>query len=365
MARIRKARLESLRRRLLAWYRRHKRTLPWRSSRDPYAIWVSEIMLQQTRVAAVEPYFRRWMTALPTLDDLAGARTDTVLKLWEGLGYYSRARNLHAAAKLVRDEHGRRVPRDPAELQTLPGIGRYTAAAIASIAFGRDVAVVDGNVARVLTRLFDIDQPTDRAETKRLLDELADELLPPGLARSWNQAMMELGALTCLPKTPACTACPLIRNCLARRARCQHDRPVRRAKKPIPHHLVVAGVIRKATGPAERILIDRRPADAMLGGLWEFPGGKVEEAETLVEALRREVREEVGLEVTVGEEIATVPHAYSHFRITMHVFACRVRSGRARAIACDAVRWVRPAELRRFAFPRANQVVIETLLADG
>jgi A/G-specific adenine glycosylase len=365
MARIRKARLESLRRRLLAWYRRHKRALPWRSSRNPYAIWVSEIMLQQTRVAAVEPYFRRWMTALPALDDLAGARSDTVLKLWEGLGYYSRARNLHAAAKLVRDEYGGCVPRDPAELQTLPGIGRYTAAAIASIAFGRDVAVVDGNVARVLTRLFDIDQPTGRAETKRLLDELADELLPPGRARSWNQAMMELGALLCLPKRAACDRCPVRPNCLARRAGRQHERPVGRAKKTIPHHVVVAGVIRKGSGAAERILIDRRPADAMLGGLWEFPGGKVEPGESLGRALRREVREEVGLEVTVGKEIATVPHAYSHFRITMHVFACRVRSGRARPIEVDAVRWVRPQQLRDFAFPRANQIVIEQLLDDA
>ena len=353
----------SLRRELLCWFDAHQREMPWRGSRDPYAIWVSEIMLQQTRVTAVMPYFQRWMKRFPTVGALARARQGSVLKLWEGLGYYSRARNLHKAARLVCEEFGGVVPGDMDGLRLLPGVGRYTAGAIASIAFGLVEPVLDGNVIRVLCRLFRIDTPPRQAATLEELWSLAGKLLCEQRPGDFNQAMMELGAMVCLPKTPSCASCPLGSHCRARKAGVQASLPIKAAKKPIPHHTIVAGVIRAKRGGGEKILIDRRPEAGLLGGLWEFPGGKVEPGETLPDALAREIREEVGLAVTVGEEICVVEHAYSHFRITLHAFACELANPRSRprAIACDEVKWVAPAALKNYAFPKANHKILETL----
>jgi A/G-specific adenine glycosylase len=286
---------------------------------------------------------------------------DDVLKQREGLGYYSRARNLHAAAKQIAADHGGQLPETVAQLRELPGIGPYTAGAIASIAFGADEPVLDGNVERVLCRLLGIEADPKKAATRKRLWLEAEQLLAPGQAGDFNQAMMELGATICTPTGPACDDCPLADACVALEIRRVEELPVRPARRAIPHHTVVAGVIRRGRGSHTRILIDRRPEEGMLAGLWEFPGGKVEPGESLVDALQREVLEEVGLKVTVGERICRVEHAYSHFRITMHVFECRAPRGRARAIEVDEVRWVRPAELRDFAFPRANQRVLDVL----
>ena len=355
----RQQRIEIVQKSLRAWWRRHKRDMPWRRRPDAYATWVSEIMLQQTRVATVIPYFENFLRRFPSPEALARASLDDVLKAWEGLGYYSRARNLHRAAGEVVRRFGGSLPADVAQLRTLPGIGRYTAGAIASIAFGLDEPVLDGNVTRVLCRVFCIGRNPKETKVAHSLWSLARRLIPPGRAGSFNQALMDLGATLCVPRDPLCLSCPLRDGCLARERGRQGELPAKARRPPLPHQTIVAGVIRRRG----RLLIDRRNPDGLLGGLWEFPGGKVEPGETLDEALRREVREEVGIEIEVGDPLAVVRHAYSHFRITLHAFSCTALAGRARALQCAAVRWVRPGELDQHAFPRANQRIIEALQA--
>lgn len=349
-----------LRRALLAWYRANARDLPWRRTRDPYRIWLSEIMLQQTRVKAVLGYYQRFLDALPTVQALAEADEQRVLKLWEGLGYYSRARNLRRAARTVVTEHGGLFPHAADELQKLPGVGRYTAGAIASIAFGRRAAVLDGNVKRVLARLLRVDQSVDDSAVIRALWAAAEWLVPARAPGDFNQAMMELGARICLPRRPLCRRCPARRLCAAFAAGRQEELPHRRAKKAVPHHDIVVAVIAKRG----RYLIGRRPPDAMLGGLWELPGGKIEPGETHAQALVREIREECGLEVSVGEKVTAVEHAYSHFTITLHAYRCEVVAGRVGARWHDELRWIPRSRLEDYAWPAANRKVLGLLRAE-
>ena len=342
---------------LLRWFERNARDLPWRRTKDPYAIWVAEIMLQQTQSDIVRPYYRRFLTRFPTVRHLARARLDTVLKLWEGLGYYSRARNLHLAAKrIVRDLAGR-LPQTKQDLLTLPGVGLYTGGAIASIAFNRDEPVVDGNVTRVLCRLFRIRQDPRSGKVRRHLWSLAEALLPSGRAGTFNQAMMELGATVCLPRGPRCQVCPIGRLCSAREHAEQKKLPVRARKKPLPRHEVVIGVIHRNG----RILIDKRKPNGLLGGLWEFPGGKVRKGESLKTALTREVREELGITVRILRPLATVQHSYSHFSVTLHAFECAHKSGTPTCRTCADCRWVHPKQLKSFAFPAANKKIMAAL----
>ncbi|MFP4052247.1 MAG: A/G-specific adenine glycosylase [Phycisphaerae bacterium] len=354
-------RLRRVRNALVTWYAEHQRDLPWRRTHDPYAVWVSEIMLQQTRVATVIPYFNRWMQRFPTVADLAEAPPNDVLKHWEGLGYYTRARNLHAAAGQVCDRYDSRLPREPADLRTLPGIGRYTAGAIASIAFGLDEPVLDGNVVRVLCRVFAIDADPARATTREALWKIARRLIPVGRAGELNQAMMDLGATVCVPREPLCPRCPLRRLCDARRQHRTHQLPRKTPSRQTPHYEIAAAVVYKD----DRVLIARRRPEGLLGGLWEFPGGKREAGETLTDTARRETREETGIDIEVGGEITVVKHAYSHFRITLHAFRARWLAGEPQALQCDAVRWVRPADLNRYAFPAANQKILQALADDA
>lgn len=346
-----------IRRQLLQWFDRQARDLPWRNTRDPYAIWVSEIMLQQTRVETVKPYYLRFLNRFPTVEKLARARIDTALKLWEGLGYYSRARNLHRTAREIVARHDGRLPATRAELVTLPGIGSYTAGAIASIAFGKREPVVDGNVTRVLCRLFCIHANPKRAAVRKQLFSLATELLPRARAGDHNQALMELGSEICLPRNPRCDACPLVRMCEAHRHGRENSLPISPPRKAIPTVAVAVGIIYRD----ERILIDKRRPEGLLGGLWEFPGGKKEPGESLQAALHREVREELGIRIEVKRPLMVVNHAYSHFRVRLHVFECTFLSGTPKCQGCTAVKWVRPNELRRHAFPAANNRIIDSL----
>ncbi len=334
----------ALARKLIRWFEANARDLPWRRKRTPYRAWLSETMLQQTQVETVVPYFRRFVARFPTLKSLADARLDDVLKLWEGLGYYARARNLHRAARMIVGEMGGRFPRSVEGLMRLPGIGRYSAGAIASLAFGVDAPVLDGNVARVLCRVFAIQRDPRQPKTRAGLWSLAESLLPKGQAGAFNEALMELGALVCVPRAPKCAACPIAALCEARRRGIQDRVPVRRARRATPHFDVTAAVIRRNG----RVLIAQRPPDGMLGGLWEFPGGKREPGESLEECLRREIREELSLEIEVGRPIVRVKHAYTHFRISLHAFECRIASGRAHSIGVADFRWVRPSELGRY-----------------
>lgn len=345
---------------LLAWYAAGARDLPWRQSRDPYAIWVSEIMLQQTQVETVKPYYERFLRRFPTVERLARARLDTVLKLWEGLGYYSRARNMHKAARQIVTRYASQLPRTKDELLSLPGIGAYTAGAIASIAFGCREPVVDGNVTRVLCRLFRIRTDPSQNGTRKQLWQLAEALLPTKRVGDFNQALMELGSEVCLPRKPLCADCPLRKVCQAKQHGEQAHIPVRKPRKSIPSYTVVVGVIYDRRG---RILIDKRKPEGLLGGLWEFPGGKQESGESLEAALQREVREELGICIQVIRPLTVVDHAYSHFRIRLHAFACRHVSGTPRCISCSEVKWVAPTSLKRYAFPAANSKIIAALHA--
>ncbi len=340
-------------RRILAWYTRNARRLPWRDISDPYRTWVSEIMLQQTRVEAVIPYFERWMARFPTLTDLASASEQDVLRAWEGLGYYSRARNLHRAARLVVERFGGQLPSDRDALQSLPGIGRYTAGAIASIAFAQDEPALDGNIRRVLARVFDVRVPARSPEGERILWALAAENLPEGRASAYNQALMDLGSAVCTPRAPACPVCPLNQLCQAYALGVQEQRPVKLPKPPTPHYLVSAAVIRRDG----RVLLAQRPANGLLGGMWEFPGGKVEPGETLPETLRREIMEELGVEIEVAEPFGVYQHAYTHFSVTLHAFCCRLTAGEPRPIQPSDLRWVTPDELKDYPMGKIDRQI--------
>lgn len=356
----------AFRRSLLAWYRQHQRDLPWRRSSDAYAVWLSEVMLQQTRVETARGYYERFLERFPTVSDLARADESQVLKLWEGLGYYSRARNLHRAAQAVVDEHGGVLPDTYDALLGLPGVGPYTAAAVSSIAFDRPHPAVDGNVIRVLSRLLLIEEDPRRSAVRARMVAAGEALMPPAgggdHAGDWNQAMMELGARVCTPTSPSCDGCPVARWC---RARAELDDPsvlpLRPQKKPRPHLQVTAGLIRRDG----RLLIAQRPPGGMLAGLWEFPGGKQEEGESLPDCLRREIREELEIDIDVEECVASVDHEYSHLSITLHAFLARYTGGRARAVGCAAFEWIDVERLGEYALPRADHRVLEAMAADG
>ncbi len=318
-------------------------------------------MLQQTRVETVRERWPLFLARFPDVRTLARAREQSVLKAWEGLGYYRRARALREAAAAIAARHGGRVPARYEELLALPGFGRYTAAAVASIAHGRPHAVVDGNVERVVARLLALEDDPRTAAAKRRRQDVADRLLARARPGDWNQAVMELGATVCTPRRPTCAACPWKAVCRAHAAGEPERFPLRSSRKRIPHHDIAAAFVWKG----ERVLIARRPAEGLLGGLWEFPGGKREGTESLQAAAVREVREETGLEVRIVAPGPVVKQAYSHFKITLHLFHAVVERGRARSLGSQEVRWVDLDEIDRFAFPRANRRVLDVLLAEG
>lgn len=348
-----------LARRLGRWYERNHRDLPWRRTRDPYAIWVSEILLQQTQVATVIPYYHRFLAAFPTAAALAAAPRQAVLKQWEGLGYYARARHLHEAAARVVAEHGGQVPRDPDAVQALPGVGRSTAGAILSFAFGLRHPVLDGNVRRVLVRIFDVALLPRRPDVERWLWRAAEALLAPASdpARH-NQAMVELGATVCAPRRPRCADCPVRALCPPGQEGRGATLPVAAPRRAVPHVVAAVAVIRDRRG---RLLVQRRRAEGLLGGLWEFPGGKLLPGEPPEAALHREVLEELGITVTRVTPLTVVEHAYTHFRVTLHTYTARHASGRPRPRAAAACRWVAPEAVRELPLPRASLKILEAL----
>ncbi len=348
---------------LLRWYRECRADLPWRRDANPYRVWLSEVMLQQTQVETVIPYYLRFIAAFPTIAALVEAPLDQVLKCWEGLGYYSRARNLHRAARLIVAEYGGALPNTVDDLRKLPGIGPYTAGAIASIAFGQAAPLLDGNVIRIFTRLLDLDEDINQSATRKKLWQVASDWLPAEGAGEYNQALMELGQKVCRPKNPLCGDCPLRRHCRAFAAATVAERPVRAKRAPTPHYDVTAGLIRDERG---QLLIAQRPLDGLLGGLWEFPGGKVEGRESLADCLQRELREELAIEVGVGELFTVVDHAFTHFKITLHAFECRYQGAlpphtEPQAIAAINWAWVSEAELAHYSFGKADREVIAEL----
>lgn len=345
---------------LLSWYQQNARDLPWRSRQaedgqiQAYAVWVSEIMLQQTRVETVVPYFSRWMDQFPTIPALAAATQQAVLSAWEGLGYYSRARNLHHAAQIIQRDHNSQLPGELSALRKLPGIGPYTAGAIASIAFGMDEAALDGNIRRVLARLFDVTEPAKSPAGNKQLWNLAKANLPPGQAGAYNQALMDLGATICTPRTPNCPDCPITRMCQAKIRGVQAERPVLLARQPVPHYTVTAGVIQRQN----EVLITQRPPDGLLGGLWEFPGGKLIPGENLHDCLKREISEELGVGIDILTALGTFRHAYTHFRVTLHAFTCRLADNALpRPLQVNDLRWVKPGELSGFPMGKIDRQI--------
>ncbi len=338
---------------LLRWYRTHKRKLPWRETRDPYLIWSSEIMLQQTTVQAVIPYFERWTERFPDVETLARAGLQTVLKEWQGLGYYQRARNLHNAAKIVAAEHGGEVPRDYDTLISLPGFGPYTTAAVLSIAYDLPHPVLDANVRRLCMRLMGLRGQADTGKD-RVIRKFLEPILPRRGMGTFNQALMELGALVCRSRNPACLVCPVAESCAAYAAGEQEIIP--RPKK-ISYTRIEAAIAIICEN--DRFLIQKRPETGLMAGLWEFPGGKLEPGETQEQALRREVREELCVEVTESRFLTSAEHAYTQFRVTLHAFACRL-SARPR-LRRDRHRWVTLRGMRRYPFPSGSVRLIRFL----
>lgn len=349
--------IQSVQASLARWYRREKRDLPWRGARDPYHILVSEFMLQQTQVKTVIPFYRRWIASFPTAGVLAGARESRVLKHWEGLGYYSRARNLHRSAKLMVKEYQGSVPDAMEEILKLPGVGRYTAGAVLSIAFGRGVPALDGNVKRVLSRLFRLEENGVAPASENRLLRVAEQMIPARRPGDFNQALMELGATVCLPRNPLCLLCPIQSVCIARRDGVQERFPPAKMKSAAKNIEVSAAVIHRNG----KTYIQQRPKKGLMGGLWEFPGGKIEKNESPEDCLVREIREELGVQIKIKEKIMTIKHSYTRFRVTLHVFTCALPSGRIRATSCDQWKWASPLEIGEFPFPAANVKILNYL----
>jgi A/G-specific adenine glycosylase len=342
---------------ILDWYEKNARVLPWRlpvrretrGHPDSYAVWISEIMLQQTRVDTVIPYFERWMQKFPTVTALAEAPEQSVLSAWEGLGYYSRARNLHKAAKMVSAEFDGQLPQEVSQLRKLPGIGRYTAAAIASIAFGQDVATLDGNLRRVFARVFAVDTPADSPAGEEILWGLAAEHVPAGRAGDYNQALMDLGASICLPRKPLCLICPLNELCQSRTV--PETRPVLKPKAAVPHRLKMAAVIIQDG----MVLLAQRPANGLLGGLWEFPAARVDENSpaALVAAIEAEYR----LKVSSITCLAEVYHGYTHFTLTEFAWRCEL----IEKPESESLRWVPVDELINYPMGKLDRTIAHQL----
>ena len=351
---------------LLHWWERNGRhDIPWKLTSagrrpspeeplDPYPIWIAEVMLQQTQLAVVLPYWRRWMRAFPTVQDLASASLEQVRMQWQGLGYYSRARRLQEAAQVLA---GGPWPRNLEAWVALPGIGRTTAGGILSSAFNAAEPILDGNVRRVLARLKAYPRPPAREQS--LFWRWSEELLDPLRPRDFNQALMDLGATVCTPRQPACDWCPWTGNCAAYAAGDPCRWPVSEERKPVPFQVIGVGVVLNAAG---EVLIDQRLEEGLLGGLWEFPGGKQEPGESIQNCITRELREELAIEVAVGKELITVDHAYSHKKLRFVVHLCSWVSGEPQPLASQQVRWVRPEQLYEYPFPAANARIIEALL---
>ncbi len=388
--------------RLLEWFEKNKRDLPWRKTRDPYAIWVSEIMLQQTQVTTVLPYYQRFLKAFPTARHLARVDLSSVLKVWEGLGYYSRARNLHRASQIVINHFLGRIPNNLKDLLSLPGIGRSTAGAILSFAFNMDAAILDGNAKRVLSRLFAVSASSEKRKTENTLWQISGSLIPKGFSNPFNQALMDLGSVICTPKGPLCPECPLRGLCKGRQSGEPERFPLRIPKKKIPHVEAVCAVIWEK----RRVLLNQRPPSGLLGGLWEFPNWKSESKSThstprsevrgmlrvdterrlspqfknrslpstrdfgelsrVARAkgapsnvsslrLRADIKKETGMNVEVKESIGTFRQTFSHFKLTLHVYYCRAMNGKGKG------RWVSIKDLPHLPMSRIHRKVADAI----
>jgi A/G-specific adenine glycosylase len=349
--------IKSLRQALVEWYLTNRRDLPWRKTKNPYHVWVSEVMLQQTQVNTAVPFYHRFLQRFPDFKRLAQADLQAVLKAWEGLGYYARARNLHKAAAIVINLHAGLVPQNWEDFRKLPGVGDYIAAAVLSIAFDQPYPVVDGNVKRVLARLTLIEDPANNSSSLKKFRQTAAQLLDIRQPGTFNQAMMELGALVCKPQNPLCSACPVGPMCRAYQTDRVAQFPKKLIKPPTPQYRIAVGVVIKNGW----MLITRRKPEGLLGGLWEFPGGKIRQGENAAAACIREIKEEVNLVIRTDSHLASVKHAYTHFKILMDVFCCAYVAGRVKLNGPVDHRWIRLDQLEDYPFPKANHKFLPQL----
>ncbi|MGO9018245.1 MAG: A/G-specific adenine glycosylase [Syntrophobacteraceae bacterium] len=355
-------RINKIQHQVLSWFELNGRDLPWRKSYSPYQVWISEIMLQQTQVRTVVPYFLRWMEKFPDPAAVAAAGERDIMLAWEGLGYYTRAKNIHRTAQVLVSNFGGRIPDDFNALIALPGIGRYTAGAIQSIAFNLDFPAVDANAARILRRLFNRSNSSGSATSETGLRKLAAEILPRGRARQFNQALMDLGATICLPELPRCDCCPLAEFCEGKKCGLSElESGSNRSRPATPIEVSIGVIIRDG-----RIFIQKRPDSGLMPYLWEFPGGKINEGESPKKAVVREIKEELGIGVRPLEKLALIRHCYTRFRVALHAYLCEVCDvlpGKEPVLrAAVECRWVPPAELALYPFPAANRRLIGILL---
>jgi len=336
---------------LVRWFEKESRDLPWRKTQDPYAIWVSEIMLQQTQVATVIPYYQRFLKAFPTVHHIAITNLSNVLKVWEGLGYYSRARNLYRASQIVVNHFAGKIPDNLKDLLSLPGIGRSTAGAILSFAYNKEAPILDGNARRVLSRLFAISGSPKERKTEHLLWHISESLLPKGRSNSFNQALMDLGSMICTTKDPQCPKCPLRNLCKGAACGTPQRYPSKVAKRKIPHITAVSAVIQSGG----RVLLAQRPPRGLLGGLWEFPNWKIEGKQRSRLRLRNYIKKEIGVDVKVEESLGKFEQTFSHFKLTLYAYYCQATGNGKKG------KWIPIKNLEQLAMPRIYRRIADVL----
>ena len=342
---------------ILDWFVKSKRDLPFRNTKDPYLVWLSEVMLQQTQVKTAIPYYKKWIKKYPSIRSVAHAKESELLKCWEGLGYYARCRNFHKSARIIVKYYDGFVPNNWDKFRSFPGVGDYTAAAVLSIAFKQPFPAIDGNVRRVMARILGY-----RKLSKRNMNIIQSTLCKwihttePG---DFNQAMMDLGACVCFPTNPACMHCPVNYYCKAFSSGNPMNYPLKNKHKKIPDHTFVAGIIWQG----DQFFIQKRYSSGMLGGLWEFPGGKVESGESLVVALKQKIKEKCGTETKIIKQVGSINHAYSHFSITLYLYHCKTNGELLKPK--QRHQWITPGEIKKYAFPKANHKLFAILNNDG
>lgn len=340
---------------ILTWFSQNRRPLPWRERYDPYEVWISEVMLQQTQMERGVTYFLRWMARFPDVAAVARASEEDILHAWEGLGYYRRARMLHAAAKAMMAQYGGRVPSEAIELEGLPGLGAYTVAAIRGIAFQQDVVTIDANVERVFARLLNVEQAPKKKAAAKLIRDAATRFLPSGQARDYNQALMEFGALVC-GKVPQCEICPVCAHCVSRHLGVEKERPVREAKAAIIAVTAAHGLLMRDGA----VLVSKRPEGGVWGGLWEFPGAHAHEGEDAKDATVRAFGV-LGLRVAVGEELGRVRHAYTNHRLNALFYQVEMMAETPDFKNTPTTRWVTCDETARLAMPAHHRKLVERI----
>ncbi len=351
--------LQTFRRDLLNWYQKHARELPWRKSRDPYRVWVSEVMLQQTQVETVRAYFERFMNSLPTVDDLAKADEQTVLRLWEGLGYYRRARSLHAAAKKVVDEFKGQMPTEVETLMQLPGIGRYTAGAIVSIAYDKPAPILEANTIRLINRLTAYEGNPTNAVGQRFLWGVAEELLPKREVSRFNQALMELGSLICTPASPQCKVCPANKLCRAFLTDQVEQLQPTTKKLKFTDLNELAVVVRNRSGA---VLVRRCAEGERWAGLWDFPRfeRKSESPLTIESEIVSQVEKMTGVRCTLGPHMKTLKHGVTRFRITLDCYEAIRLSGRLKGNR-ETLRWLTTSEMKELPFSVTGRKIVKLI----